>query len=333
MHTKADSSPIHLGFWDNLKKGWKWIAELALLVIGERLLNSVIDLVSSPFTGESLSNYALALGIGGLITIVAASVLGVLLVQHAYRWIKTANQAMQTVSTRREQQPGQSFNFPVTRIEVKDRIFTNQDIYFDGHSWNKCTFKNCNIIVERGDFDAVYCNFDGCRLTAKGGAIAIIKLGKLFFPQIPVIEPGVDDNVKAAQIAAEALNKPTEETLDQMIVAQLPQVAYAKGHGPLPNLSVHYNESDVDRGGMLVGYKIPPQLHYIANMKTKRAFWTSPLIDSLAQKGYIEIMTHKGENDLMEYLRSNYVEVLQKHPVSLKEELGIDLRQLLRDRF
>jgi len=173
---------------------------LVLLVIGERLLNPVIDLAGSLFTNEQLSSNALVLGTVGIIVIIAATILGVLLVQHAYTWIRAANRAMQGTRVAQEmgQQPSklaedQFSRFPVTRIEVKEKIFVNQDVYLDGHSWNKCTFKNCNIIVERGDFDAVNCTFDSCRLTAKGGAIAILKIAKGFFPQIPIKEPSVGE--------------------------------------------------------------------------------------------------------------------------------------------
>jgi len=84
-----------MSFWDNLKKVWKWLVELILLVVGERLLNPVIDLVGSLFTKEELSSNVLVLGIVGIIVIISATILGVLLVQRVYRWVKTANEAMQ----------------------------------------------------------------------------------------------------------------------------------------------------------------------------------------------------------------------------------------------
>jgi len=70
--------------------------ELVLLIIAERMLNPVIDLVSNSLTGGPLSKNVLVLGIAGLIVIIVASILGVILAQHAYRWIKAANRAMQT---------------------------------------------------------------------------------------------------------------------------------------------------------------------------------------------------------------------------------------------
>lgn len=74
------------------------------------------------------------------------------------------------------------------RIKVEHKTFKNEDMYMDGHSWFRCKFINCNIIIERGDFDVIFCNFDKCKLTAKGNAVAILKMAKLFYPQIPLIE-------------------------------------------------------------------------------------------------------------------------------------------------
>ena len=73
------------------------------------------------------------------------------------------------------------------KIPVRNQTFKNEDIYLDGHSWFKCKFHNCNIIIERGEFDVVQCEFQDCKLTAKGNAISMLKIVKLFFPQIPLI--------------------------------------------------------------------------------------------------------------------------------------------------
>jgi len=74
------------------------------------------------------------------------------------------------------------------RIKVEHEKFLREDIYLDGHSWFRCTFKNCNIIIERGEYSVIQCDFNGCKLTAKGNAIAILKIAKMFFPQIPLID-------------------------------------------------------------------------------------------------------------------------------------------------
>jgi len=74
-------------------------------------------------------------------------------------------------------------------IWVDSKVFQNEDVKIDFTRWKNCTFRNCNIIVKYGEYDLVDCKFDGCRLTLEGNAIAIIKVCKLFYPEIPVIEP------------------------------------------------------------------------------------------------------------------------------------------------
>jgi hypothetical protein len=73
-------------------------------------------------------------------------------------------------------------------IWVEGETFENQDIKLDFTRWRKCIFKGCNILVKSGEFDLVDCSFENCKLTLLGNAIAIIKVCKIFFPEIPVIE-------------------------------------------------------------------------------------------------------------------------------------------------
>jgi hypothetical protein len=170
-----------LSFWGNLKKAWKWVIELVLLVIGERLLNPAIDLVSTILASGSPPRNVLALGLIGIIAIIAATVLGVILAEHAYRWLKAANDALQMTKT------GEYPNIdPGKRIQVRGKTFENQDVNLDGYTWMDCKFRKCNIIVKWGDFDLLSNTFDQCRLTAKDGAEGILKAAKVFFPQIPL---------------------------------------------------------------------------------------------------------------------------------------------------
>ena len=72
------------------------------------------------------------------------------------------------------------------KIPVIEKIFRKEDVYLDGHSWERCLFDNCNIIIERGEFDLINCEFYNCRLTLRGNAIAIAKVLKLFYPDMPI---------------------------------------------------------------------------------------------------------------------------------------------------
>lgn len=71
---------------------------------------------------------------------------------------------------------------------VESELFENQDIKLDFTRWKNCTFKNCNIIIKHGEYDLVNCGFDSCKLMLEGNAISILKVCKLFFPQIPLID-------------------------------------------------------------------------------------------------------------------------------------------------
>jgi hypothetical protein len=73
-------------------------------------------------------------------------------------------------------------------IWVEGETFENQDIKLDFTRWKNCTFRGCTIIVKDGEFDLVDCRFENCRLSLIGNAVAIIKVCKLFFPEIPTIE-------------------------------------------------------------------------------------------------------------------------------------------------
>ena len=73
------------------------------------------------------------------------------------------------------------------RIPVRNQSYADQDVYFDRHSWSNCNFSDCNIIIETGEFDVMQCSFKNCRITAKGNALAILKIVKLFFPETPLL--------------------------------------------------------------------------------------------------------------------------------------------------
>ena len=76
----------------------------------------------------------------------------------------------------------------MTRIDVIEGTFKNQNVNLDGHNWTRCKFMSCNIIIEYGDYSVIGCHFNDCKLSAKGNAIGILKIAKLFFPSIPLIE-------------------------------------------------------------------------------------------------------------------------------------------------
>ena len=65
----------------------------------------------------------------------------------------------------------------VTRIR---ETHENEVVNLEGGDWTDCKFLNCEIVVEEGNFRVYSCIFDRCRLTAKGGAIEVIKMQNFF---------------------------------------------------------------------------------------------------------------------------------------------------------
>ncbi len=74
----------------------------------------------------------------------------------------------------------------MARIKIDNQSLTSQDVQLDGHSWMNCSFVDCNIIVEIGDYDFEYNELTRCRLTLKGDAAAVGKIIKLFHSDLPL---------------------------------------------------------------------------------------------------------------------------------------------------
>jgi hypothetical protein len=163
--------------------------------IGSRLIEPVLDLVTNPFTHQTLTIDVYVFGVLGIVSIVVGSIVGAFLALRVYHWTRAANRAMQRLGWDRSKRVG--------RIEVRDKTFENQDVNLDGRTWIGCKFGDCNIIMEYGDFDVISCTFERCRLSARGGAVGILKLAKGFFPQIPLIESsGTSNSVLDEQTTA-----------------------------------------------------------------------------------------------------------------------------------
>ena len=72
------------------------------------------------------------------------------------------------------------------RANYKNNIFRNEKMEVDGKSFHQCAFKNCLIIVEKGDTDLSGCRFDNCKLMLRGNAYTVGKLIKLFTGKSPL---------------------------------------------------------------------------------------------------------------------------------------------------
>lgn len=72
------------------------------------------------------------------------------------------------------------------KINYKNAKFTGQKIEVDGTSYSNCEFRDCVIVVEKGDTDLGGCRFHNCKLMLRGNAYTVGKLIKLFTGKSPL---------------------------------------------------------------------------------------------------------------------------------------------------
>lgn len=82
------------------------------------------------------------------------------------------------------------------RADVNQKSFVAEDIRLDGYNWKDCTFTRCKIIIAKGDYSLVNNRFEKCELRAEGNAVAILKVAKLFYPVIPLVDSREPDSVE-----------------------------------------------------------------------------------------------------------------------------------------
>ena len=68
----------------------------------------------------------------------------------------------------------------------KNSKFSNEKIELDGKSFIHCEFKDCIIILERGETEVSGCSFKNCKLMLKGNAYTVGKIIKFFTGKSPL---------------------------------------------------------------------------------------------------------------------------------------------------
>lgn len=72
------------------------------------------------------------------------------------------------------------------KTRFKNATFSRQRIELDGKYFEKCQFKDCLIILERGETDIRGSSFLNCKLLLRGRAYTIGKIIKLFTGKSPL---------------------------------------------------------------------------------------------------------------------------------------------------
>ncbi len=72
------------------------------------------------------------------------------------------------------------------KIRYKNSTFSRQKVGLDGKYFDHCVFKDCLIVLERGETNIASCSFENCQLVLKGNAHTIGKIIKLFTGRKPL---------------------------------------------------------------------------------------------------------------------------------------------------
>ena len=71
-------------------------------------------------------------------------------------------------------------------ITFKNKTFTREKIELDGRQFENCDFKDCLVILERGETRLANCRIDNCRLMLRGNAYTIGQILTLFAKDRPL---------------------------------------------------------------------------------------------------------------------------------------------------
>jgi hypothetical protein len=169
-----------------VKRFVTWIGEIIAIVLAETYLKPVIDLL----TGQQITPNTQLFGIIGLISIVIASILGFILAERSYKWLRKANLALhlQSITPSSPEDNRALIRKPLALIDVKDQTFRNQDIVMDGKKWTNCKFIGCNMMVETGEFTFIDCSTERCTIALDGRAWILARFMQSWWPQISLID-------------------------------------------------------------------------------------------------------------------------------------------------
>ena len=72
------------------------------------------------------------------------------------------------------------------KVQYKNSTFSGQRIELDGKYYNHCEFKDCMIVLEKGETGIADCSFENCKLLLQGNAYTVGKIIKLFTGTSPL---------------------------------------------------------------------------------------------------------------------------------------------------
>lgn len=72
------------------------------------------------------------------------------------------------------------------RTQYTNSVFSGQKLELDGKYFNQCKFKDCIIVLEKGETNIAGCSFENCKLLLKGNAYTVGKIIRLFTGKSPL---------------------------------------------------------------------------------------------------------------------------------------------------
>ena len=79
------------------------------------------------------------------------------------------------------------------KVRHKNSTFSAQRIELDGKYFDRCHFKDCIVVLEKGETDIRGGSFENCKLLLKGNAYTVGKIIKLFTGESPLKVLDVDE--------------------------------------------------------------------------------------------------------------------------------------------
>ena len=79
------------------------------------------------------------------------------------------------------------------KTNYQNKVFQREVVELDNHSFKNCEFKECMIIIKKGETEIKTCRFVGCQLILKENALNIGKIITMFTGKNPLKVVDFDD--------------------------------------------------------------------------------------------------------------------------------------------
>ena len=82
------------------------------------------------------------------------------------------------------------------KTNYQNKVFQKEVVELDNHSFKNCEFKECMVILKKGETELKSCRFINCKLILKENALTIGKIIKMFTGKSPLKVVDFDEEGK-----------------------------------------------------------------------------------------------------------------------------------------